>query len=89
MTDPDRPCPHDSVITTADFLRITATADGHVTGYRVDVRIVCAEPLCAEAFEWLGMAAGVSPLEPTTSLDRLELRAPLRPATLLPESDPA
>lgn len=45
--------------------------------FAADIRIECSE--CHEPFRFLGLGAGLSPYEPTVSIDGLELRAPIEP----------
>lgn len=51
--------------------------------FSADVLIECAG--CGERFSFVGsLDIGVSPREPMVSADRLELRAPIRPASAPP-----
>ena len=53
------------------------------TSYVAEVRVNCA--VCDEPFRWIGVEAGMNPRKPTVSIDDLELRAPLRPASSDPD----
>jgi hypothetical protein len=77
--DPDRACPHFNFNAVTAVNRITRCEGGPVEGYYADITIVCAD--CGEAFQWIGLPAGLRPDQPCVSVDGLELRAPLRPAS--------
>lgn len=48
--------------------------------WSAEVTVRCAS--CLVPFEWIGpMGLGMSPMSPTVSADRLELRCPIRPST--------
>jgi hypothetical protein len=55
------------------------TDGGMVTGYCADVTIQCAD--CGLPFRFIGLDAGNHHAEPRVSVDGIELRAPLEPAT--------
>jgi hypothetical protein len=82
--DPDRPCPHEDFDAFVDVARITAgDNDPTVIGYTAEIRVNCRA--CGEPFRWTGVPAGLSPRQPTCSVDGTELRAPLRPASADPD----
>jgi hypothetical protein len=56
----------------------------HIVGFAADVKINCAD--CGMPFEFIGLPIGVSATnsKPMVSMDRKELRAPIKPS-----SDPA
>jgi hypothetical protein len=61
-----------------DFAAIVAVARLLDTGrFSAEIRVKCVE--CDEPFRFLGVGAGLSPYVPLTSLDGLELRAPIEP----------
>lgn len=70
-------CAHENFEASVSVGRLTATEGGPVDGFKAEVRIVCAQ--CRVPFRWLGLGMGDSPLEPLTSVDGLELRAPITP----------
>lgn len=77
--DLDRACPHDNSVAHVEINRLTDGDGGPVTGYTSTIRVACAD--CDEPYEWIGLPVGLSPRGPTVSVDGLELRAPLRPAS--------
>jgi hypothetical protein len=70
-------CEHPDFAAFVEVARITGQEDGPVIGYSGTVRVDCA--VCGEPMQWLGAPVGLSPRQPMTSVDGLELRAPLRP----------
>lgn len=85
MTDPDRPCPHEDFDAFVDVGRITASESDPTTvlWYAAHIKVNCAD--CGEPFRWTGVPAGLSPRQPMCSVDEVELRAPLRPASADPD----
>lgn len=81
--DPDRACEHPDFAATVAVHRLTTTEDGPVTAYTADITVACAA--CGEPFRWIGAPAGSSPARPMCSVDEVELRAPLRPASADPD----
>lgn len=74
-----KPCEHDRFQVGAAIAKLTHEDGGPVIGYSADIRIVCAE--CGLPFRFVGMAAGSHHSEPRVSVDGLQMRAPLEPAT--------
>ena len=69
-------CKHLNFVTEATISRITESGDDDtVVGYSADIKINCAD--CGQAFVFLGMPFGYSPVQPMCSPDRLEARLPL------------
>lgn len=84
QADPDKPCPHENFDAFVDVNRLTASdTDPTVVGYSADIKVCCRD--CGEPFRWTGVPAGLSPREPMCSVDEIELRAPLRPASADPD----
>jgi hypothetical protein len=87
--DPDRACPHPDYVATVDVVRILpeGSDESDLTiqpiSYMAFVRVSCAA--CDEPFRWIGVGAGMNPRRPLVSVDDLELRAPLRPASSDPD----
>lgn len=79
MIDPDKACPHETFQVDATVNRITDGDFGPVSGYIVDVAVRCVD--CNEPFQFLGISPGVDPTEPRASVDSLEARLPIRPAS--------
>lgn len=77
----NRPCDHPDFSITAQTNRWSRSEGGPVTGYNVELSITCKACRCR--FEFVGLPAGVSPVQPTVSPDALELRAPIVPAGTL------
>lgn len=82
--DPDRACPHPDMLVAANVYRLTDDGPtdpaAQPLAYHVDVTVTCTS--CGERFVFDGVPVGVSPDHPTCSLDRTELRAPIRPASI-------
>lgn len=77
MIDRDaKVCRHEDFGATVEVARIVPDQPGPMA-FSASIRIVCSR--CLVPFEFLGLAAGMSPIEPMTSVDRLELRAPIVP----------
>ena len=77
--DPDRPCPHEVFEAFVEVNRILGDrADPEPIGFAAEVGVKCGQ--CDEPFLWVGAPYGLSPEHPTSSIDRLILNAPLRPA---------
>lgn len=72
-------CEHEDFTSQVNVSRLTKAEEGPVIGYAADVTVNCAQ--CGLAFVWVGLPAGSAVDHPTTSVDRAELRAPIRPAT--------
>lgn len=73
----DATCVHERFLADVNVHRIKQAEAGPVTNFTADVKIQCAA--CGLPFEFLGVGMGSSPVEPLTSPDRLELRAPIVP----------
>lgn len=83
MPDLDKPCPHLEFAVLAEVHRLIDDDEALPHGYYADFRIECA--VCHEPFRFNGLPAGVLPNRPTCSLDAMELRAPIRPASSDPD----
>jgi hypothetical protein len=84
--DPDKPCPHLHFQAFVEVNRILADGadpDSEPIGFAAEVGVKCAQ--CDEPFTWVGTPAGLSPGHPTSSIDKLILNAPLRPASSDPD----
>lgn len=68
---------HDRFEAEASVIRLSEKEGGVITHFRVDVRVRCT--LCDTPFQWIGLPNGISPEQPTRSLDGLELSAPVEP----------
>lgn len=63
---------------TVEVHRMQEDEHAPLTGFTADVTIRCAE--CDEPFRFIGsMPSGLSPREPSASVDRTELRLPIAP----------
>lgn len=49
-----------------------------LVGYAADIVVRCDE--CGLPFEFMGLPMGYSPRKPMVSLDKTELRAPIKPS---------
>lgn len=83
MIDPDRPCPHEDFEAAVEVVRRTDTEGGPVVGFTTSIRVWCKQ--CDEPFRWIGVQAGDVPERPMCSVDEVELRAPIRPASSDPD----
>jgi hypothetical protein len=93
MADPnldlDRPCLHPDFMATVEVGRILPDgadeSDMTIPAIKFValVRVHCVA--CDEPFRWIGLEAGDMPNRPMVSVDDLELRAPLRPASSDPD----
>ena len=82
MTMPENPCPHLDFIGDMDVTRLQDSEgeDGVTIAYTVSITVKCSE--CDEPFVWMGhYPIGDLPGDPAISVDRRELRAPIRPAS--------
>lgn len=71
-------CGHHNFRVEAEVGRILSD-DGQEppTHYHASIRLNCVD--CGAAFEWQGVPNGLSPYQPTVSLDGQELRIPVMP----------
>lgn len=82
--DPDRPCEHRHFEAVVGVNRLYDGDEvGPPDGYIAEIRVTCID--CGEPFRWNGVQAGLSPARPMCSVDEVELRAPLRPASADPD----
>lgn len=72
-------CLHEHFAVNARIGRLSQVEGGPINGYVADVQVKCAQ--CGLPFRFIGLAAGNHFAEPRVSLDGLELRAPIEPAT--------
>lgn len=73
-------CLHYKFIAQVDVNRLMSDDDPkekQPIGYTADISIKCAE--CGVNMEFIGLPGGVNFSHPTTSVDRIQLRAPLIP----------
>lgn len=70
-------CKHQNLIGNIQVARLTEVDDGPVTGYDVSAKVECSD--CGMPFQWIGLERGSSFAKPMTSVDGLELRAPITP----------
>lgn len=75
-------CEHPDFAAFVDVARITEVEGGPAVSFSATVRVDCAA--CGESMQWVGTPVGLSPRQPMTSVDGLELRAPLRPRSASP-----
>ena len=68
-------CQHEQFGATVNVNRITH--EGEPLRFAADVKIRCNQ--CGEPFRFLGVDSGLSFERPMTSIDGLELRAPIEP----------
>lgn len=91
MTDPqpvpeldlDRPCPHEHFESIVEVVRLTDGEGTEVNAFTASILIACGQ--CGERFRFRGVACGFDPRKPMCSVDELELRVPIRPASSDPD----
>lgn len=87
MSTNEKDCAHEMFQANVKVTRLTEDEKSDVvTGYTTDITVHCAQ--CGQAFEWLGVHAGLAPDRPMVSFSGLELRAPIRPSKAPIEKDP-
>lgn len=72
-------CKHEIFQTNVAVNRLT-DEQGNVTSYLAEIEIHCKQ--CMAPFEFIGLPKGMSPGYPTTDLEGIELRQPIKPVTL-------
>jgi hypothetical protein len=72
-------CEHKNFVTNSIVNRLT-NESGEVKSYSVDLEIHCLD--CMTPFEFIGLPYGLNPSYPTTNIERVELRQPIKPITL-------
>lgn len=72
-------CQHMNFECRADVGRLSEIEGGPITGYTVGITVKCRD--CGLPFRFIGLPAGNHFAEPRVSMDGIELRAPLEPAT--------
>lgn len=72
-------CKHENFITNIRVNRLTDN-DGDVNGFSADIEIHCKD--CMTPFEFVGLPYGLNPNYPTTNIERVELRQPIKPVKL-------
>lgn len=75
----DKPCEHLNFTGDIRINRLSHEEGGPIDGYSADVAVRCAD--CGLPFRFIGIPAGNHFAEPRVSVDGLELRAPIEPAT--------
>src|ERR1044072_6674705 len=70
-------CLHERFSAKVDVTRLSEVEGGPITGYTTDITVWCEQ--CKTPFEFIGVGAGYSPEEPTTSGDFTERPAPKTP----------
>lgn len=78
-------CKHEQFQANANVFRLQEDDNREPKSYAVDLRIHCAQ--CGLPFEFVGLPMGVSPNEPTVSIDCQEARIPIIPAKKLNKSN--
>src|SRR5579859_7428730 len=68
-------CTHHNFIADAEVARIPDGPSG--LEFMISIKVKCSD--CGKPFEWKGLPAGIPRNNPTVSLNRLELRAPIIP----------
>lgn len=76
-------CLHEQFLVNAKTLRRKASdTDETIIGYSMEITVGCTQ--CGQAFEFIGVPGGYSPLQPMVNFDGTTLRAPIRPSELPP-----
>ena len=72
-------CQHENFQCDCQIGRLLHKDGGAVTGYTADIKVKCVD--CGVSFRFVGLPAGNHHSEPRVSVDGIELRAPIEPAT--------
>lgn len=72
-------CEHKNFKSNVKVGRLT-NEEGKVTGYHASVEIHCTE--CMTPFQFMGLPLGINPSYPTTDIEGIELRQPIKPIEL-------
>ena len=75
-------CEHLEFEARVEVGRLTEGEGGKVTSFSADVRITCTD--CGKPFLFVGVPFGLSPNQPTVSVDGQELRCPIIPQGTTP-----
>jgi hypothetical protein len=79
-------CKHEKFLASVSVNRLKESDESEIiTGYSAYVKVNCS--VCGQAFEFIGVPCGVSPVQPMASVDYTELRIPVRPSTAPPIKD--
>jgi hypothetical protein len=70
-------CEHKNFFCKANIFRLSQEEGGEVDHFQAEINIKCED--CQMPFMFVGTPLGVSPWQPTASLDRQTLRAPIVP----------
>ena len=71
-------CKHENFQAVVKVCRLVdEKGESQVNAFVAEINVVCME--CMLPFEWVGLPVGYSGVQPMTSLDATELRAPLKP----------
>ncbi len=70
-------CEHKEFKANANVFRMPEEEGGVIKSYSCDLKIECAE--CGMPFMFKGVPFGLTPAQPTMSIDRTELRIPIEP----------
>ena len=73
------PCEHNNFQCNCEVARLSHTEGGPIMDYTSTISISCAD--CGMKFRFIGLPAGSHYTKPTVSVDGIELRAPMEPAT--------
>jgi hypothetical protein len=77
-------CEHANFQAHVKVNRIQDGELGPVVAHEADIKIQCAD--CKEFFEFIGVPAGLSPIQPMASIDFTEIRCPIIPSTQVKKS---
>lgn len=71
-------CKHKIFNVEAKVARLTESDDSDfVTGYHMDVTVICAQ--CFKPFRFVGLPSGYSPSYPTVDVEEITARMPIEP----------
>lgn len=71
-------CEHLEFEAHSRVARLSETDGGPITGYSVEIKIVCHQ--CKLPFKFIGLPGGSSPAHPTVSIDGIAARMPIGPS---------
>lgn len=72
-------CDHNNFVANVNIGRLTEDDKLTIKGFCADLTIFCKE--CGQDFEFIGVESGISSFGVMCSIDRRELRIPIKPST--------
>ncbi len=70
-------CKHEKFQANSRVGRLSEVEGGPITRYVIEIQVHCVE--CMMPFQFVGLPGGVSPNYPTTCVEKIEARMPIKP----------